>query len=214
MFLSRRGGVYHLFFDDESGKRHSRSTHTSTKSEAVEFLRAFNAGEAARRHALKPITLSAFQDSFRTYSHSIHTPQTTRSSLIALRVFSAFVGGDVAMHTITLADCERFLASKSGNVSPYTLRYYFLALRASFERARTWGRVLENPWRKVKKPTTPEIIPGYFTREQFRSLLAVIANRDIARATWEDLGGERERSGGWRELNADGNSQRKSISVR
>jgi len=53
MLLSRkRSGVYHLFFDDESGKRHTRSTGARTKPEAIEFLRAFNAEEAARRRAL------------------------------------------------------------------------------------------------------------------------------------------------------------------
>jgi len=30
MFLSKRAGVYHIFFEDATGRRHSRSTGVST----------------------------------------------------------------------------------------------------------------------------------------------------------------------------------------
>jgi integrase len=80
---------------------------------------------------------------------------------------------------ITPADCERFLAKKTADASAWTARKYYLALAAAFERAKTWGHILENPWRKAKKPKTPEAIPAYFTREQFRALLSAIPGRDF-----------------------------------
>lgn len=76
-------------------------------------------------------------------------------------------------------DCERFLAQKIIEASVWTARMYYLALAAAFERAKTWGHCTRNPWSQVKKPKTPETIPVYFTREQIRTLLAVIEHRDF-----------------------------------
>jgi integrase len=179
MFLSKRRGVYYLFLTDESGKRLSRSTHARTKPDAVQFLRLFDAEREKQRRALKPVSLSTFQASFLEFSRSIHTRKTVEANLTAFRMFSAFMGADVALHSITPADCERFLAERTAEASAWTARKYRLALRAAFERAKSWGHVLENPWVKVKNPKTPETLPAYFTREQFRALLAVIENRDM-----------------------------------
>jgi hypothetical protein len=51
MFLSKRNGVYHLFYDDATGKRHSRSTGARTKPEVVEFLRSFDAEQDAKERS-------------------------------------------------------------------------------------------------------------------------------------------------------------------
>jgi len=85
MFLSKKnGGVYHLFFVDESGKRHSRSTGARTKAEAMLFLRTFDAKEDARRRAIQHITLRDFSTSFLAHSRSINTPDTVASNRTAL----------------------------------------------------------------------------------------------------------------------------------
>ena len=60
MFLSKRCGVYYLFFTDFQGKRCKCSTGAHTKSDAVEFLRKFNVEDDAKRRALKPMTLRDF----------------------------------------------------------------------------------------------------------------------------------------------------------
>jgi site-specific recombinase XerD len=179
MFLSKRGGVYQLFFLDESGKRRTRSTGTRKKPEAVKFLRAFNAEEDARRRAVQHITLKDFSALLLTYSRNINTPKTVEANRTALNELSRFIGAGCILSNLTPADCERFLAKKTADASAWTARKYFLALGAAFERARTWGHITDNPWRKMKKPRTPEVIPAYFTREQFSTLLAKIQNRDF-----------------------------------
>jgi hypothetical protein len=184
MFLSKRDGVYHLFFVDETGKRRKRSTGARSKPEAMQFLRAFNEQEDARRRAMRCITLADFSAALLTYSRSVNTPNTVESNRTALDELARFVGSGCALHSVTPAECERFLAKKTVDASAWTARKYYLALGAAFERAKTWGHVLENPWRKVKKPRTPEVLPAYFTREQFRALL--IARRgDIFHLTFE-----------------------------
>jgi site-specific recombinase XerD len=179
MFLAKRNGVYHLFYRDESGKRRTRSTHTRAKPEAVEFLRTFNAEEDARRHATRCITLADFSSTFLAYSRGVNRPKTVQANRTALNELSRFLGSGGAMHSITPADCERFLAAKTSEASAWTARKYYLALGAAFERAKTWGHITVNPWRSVRKPKPSESVPAYFTREQFKSLLAAIQNRDF-----------------------------------
>ena len=41
MFLSRRNGIYYLWYTDEAGRKQKVSTRVSSKSEAVKFLRDF-----------------------------------------------------------------------------------------------------------------------------------------------------------------------------
>ncbi len=101
---------------------------------------------------LQHITLKDFSAVFLTYSRSINTPKTVEANSTALNELSRFSGPSASCQNITPADCERFLAKKTADASAWTARKYYLALGAAFERARTWGHITENPWRKVKKP--------------------------------------------------------------
>jgi integrase len=178
MFLSKRGGIYYLWYVDERGKRQKVSTKATTKTEAVEFLRKFDEKEHVRQRSVKHITLNNFSALFLTYSASIHTPKTVEANRTALNEFMRFLGSTIVMQTITPSDCERFLAAKIIEASAWTARKYYLALGAAFERAKAWGHVTANPWRSVPKPKTLETLPTYFTREQFKALLAVIEDRN------------------------------------
>lgn len=179
MFLSKRGGVYHLFYKDATGKRHSRSTGASTKAEALAFLRSFDAAQDAKERALRHITLADFENLFLPYSRSVHTIKTVAANQTALNEFKKHIGVDKVLSTITAADCERFVAKKMTDASAWTARKYHLALGSMFERAKSWGHILDNPWRTVKKPKAPEALPAYFTREQFRKLLKALQNGDL-----------------------------------
>ena len=179
MFLAKRGGVYYLYSQDSVGNRHVRTTRARTKPKALQFLRLFNAEEDARQQAVHRITLDDFSASLITYSRSVNTAKTVEANRTALNELSKYLGPMRALHSITPADCERFLAAKTAKASAWTARKYYLALGAAFERAKTWGHIAVNPWRRVKKPKTPEVIPVYFTREQFRALLAKIQHRDF-----------------------------------
>jgi site-specific recombinase XerD len=179
MFLSKKHGIYHFFFTDDAGRRHSRSTGAHTKAEALKFVRTYNAEQDAKRRALQHITLDEFRKLYMTHSCSVNTPKTATSNRSALNELCRFVGAGTILSKITTADCERFLAKKTVDASLWTARKYYLALGAMFERAKTWGHLMENPWRKVKKPRVPQVVPAYFTRQQFRDLMAQIDNRDL-----------------------------------
>lgn len=112
MFLAKRSGVYHLFYHDETGKRHSRSTGARTKPEAVRFLRTFDPEEDARRRAVQHITLADFSAALVSHSRSVNTRATEAANRTALNELSAFIGGGCMLLRITSGDCERFLAKK------------------------------------------------------------------------------------------------------
>jgi site-specific recombinase XerD len=179
MYLAKRGRYYHLFYNDAAGKQHSKSTRTSTKAEALAFLRSFDAEQDAKERALRHITLADFEDVFLPYSRSVHTIKTVKANMTALNEFKKYIGSGYVLSSITAADCERFVARKMTEASAWTARKYHLALGAMFEKAKSWGHILENPWRSVKKPKAPQVLPAYFTREQFRQLLSVISDRNF-----------------------------------
>lgn len=89
------------------------------------------------------------------------------------------MGASCVISSVNYADCERFLATKTSDASLWTTRKYYLALAAVCERARTWGHIMENPWRKVKKPKPPVLLPVFFKRDELRTLLAAAEDRDI-----------------------------------
>jgi hypothetical protein len=53
MFLSKRDGIWTLFFTDETGKRRKCSTGEHTKPEALAFVKRFDAQERERKRTLK-----------------------------------------------------------------------------------------------------------------------------------------------------------------
>lgn len=179
MFLSKRGGVYHIFFEDATGSRHSRSTGASTKSEAMAFLRSFDAERDAKERAIRSITLGDSRESFLAFSRRIHTPKTVAAHATALNEFQTHVGTNRILQSITAVECERFVAVKTAEASPWTAKKHHSAPGSIFERARSWGHILRNPWREVKKPKTPETLPAYFPRDELRRPLGAIENRDL-----------------------------------
>jgi hypothetical protein len=58
MFLSKRNGVYYLFFRDEHGVRHNVSTRCRIKSDALRFLQSFRSGNP--RNTTQSLQLAAF----------------------------------------------------------------------------------------------------------------------------------------------------------
>lgn len=179
MFLSKRGGVYYLFFQDEGGKRRKVSTKCSYKSDALKYLQNFKAQEHQRQVRLQRTSLSEFTADFLTNAKTNRTPSTLTALEIALRVFQRHVG-DVPMQKIGVREVEGFLTKrKADGVSAYTLRFYYIALASALETARRWNLISTNPFRSVEKPPVPQLQPAHFTKEEFRVLLNCIQDNDF-----------------------------------
>jgi integrase len=178
MFLSKCSGIYYLFFSDDLGKRRKVSTRVRHKAEAVKFLREFKQAEYERKQRLTRVSLSTFSAEFLKYSKQIHAPKTQESHGTALSELQKAIG-DMPLHKIGVKDVELFLASKVDAASLWTARKYYIALASSFETARRWGHLLENPFRSIPKPRPPELQPEFFSRKDFETLLEGIGDFDL-----------------------------------
>lgn len=178
MFLSKRSnGIYYLWHYDDLGNVHKVSTGSSSKSDALRFLRTFKQSDHLKKTQLERRSFSAFYEDYLDYSRSVHTPKTRRSAGIALREFQRFVG-ELPLHKIGFREVERFIAWKRGNVSDSTVRMYYVTLSSAFETARRWNCISDNPFRSVPKPKIPELQPAYFSPDDFLALLGVIKAED------------------------------------
>ena len=179
MFLSRSThGIYYLFYLDGLGVRRKVSTRCRRKSEALEFLRTFTHNEQERKVRQQRTLFSKFAMDFLAYSQSVHTRSTQRHFVVAFREFLR-TEGDIPLHKIGVREIEHFLATKKLGASEWTSRKYYGALASALETARRWGLVGTNPFRSVDKPKAREVVPLFFTKEDFRKLLGAVDNADL-----------------------------------
>ncbi len=122
--------------------------------------------------------MEQFKKEFLEYSSGVHTKKTQKTYETAFREFIR-VEGNRSMDTIGIREIEHFLSVKKLEASEWTARKYYIALRAAFEKAVQWELIKENPFRKVKKPKPPEVLPAFFSEQDFQLLLSVIENKDF-----------------------------------
>ncbi|MBS4028818.1 MAG: site-specific integrase [Ignavibacteriales bacterium] len=179
MFLSKRSnGIYYLWFINELGIKQAVSTQSKHKSDALKFLQQFKEKEHENKIKIQRLSFSQFKDDFLTYAQTIYTQKTRKTFSTALNEFQRVVG-DVPMHKISVRNIEHFLALKMEEASAWTSRWCYISLASAFETAKRWKCITENPFRKVAKPKAPELLPTYFTQDDFRKLLAFIADKDF-----------------------------------
>jgi site-specific recombinase XerD len=179
MFLSKRSnGIYYLWFVDDGGKKQKVSTGCSLKSEALKFLQSFKEGEKQHKARLTLKTLSEFFSDYREYAKSIHTIKTQQSSVNAFREFIRIVG-NLRLDKVGIREIEGFLAQKKAEASEWTARKYYIHLASAFETAKRWNFLVVNPFRKVQKPKTSEVQPLFLTKNEMRSLLDVMKDRQM-----------------------------------
>jgi integrase len=178
MFLSKVGGVYYLFFTDDSDVRHKVSTKCKKKSEAIKFLFHFKRDAYEKRKKLKAISFSDFIEQFKEYSSGIHSHKTQKTNTTAFKEFLR-IEGNRPLHSIGIREIEHFLSKKKQEASEWTARKYYGSLASAFQKAVQWNYLEENPFRKVPKPKGREIFPVFFNESDFRLLLSVIKERDF-----------------------------------
>jgi integrase len=179
MFLSKRANrSYYIFYFDDLGKRHKVSTHCTRKSDALKFLQAYRQGEQDRKAKLQRVLLHQFTEDYLIYSSGVHTAKSQESARTSLREFQRIIG-DLPLHRIGVREIEQFLAAKRGEASEQTARTYFVTLASAFETAKRWNCISSNPFRLVDKPKVREVQPTYFTKEEFKTLLAAVEDNDL-----------------------------------
>lgn len=178
MFFSKIGGVYYLFFTDDSDVRHKVSTKCKKKSDAINFLFHFKRDAYEKRKKLKAISFSDFIEQFKEYSSGVHSRKTQKTNTTAFKEFLC-IEGNKPLHSIGIREIEHFLSKKKQEASEWTARKYYGSLASAFQKAVQWNYPEENPFRMVPKPKGREIFPVFFNESDFRLLLSVIKEREF-----------------------------------
>lgn len=173
MYLSRRSkGVYYLWFVDEVGRKHKVSTHTTLKSEAIQFLRDFRVTHV---RTAKSKRLSEFVAEFLAFAEATYSPKTFD---IYRRVFGIFQKqtGDLTFQNVTARHIDQFKVSRLGDkLRAVSVNLELRALKAAFNVAKRWKLIAENPCAEVAQIPTPDEPPIFFNTPDFEKLLTTIA---------------------------------------
>ena len=166
MILSKRRGIYYVYWVDSSGHRQKVSTRSRRKSEALQFLQRFSPAAIPR-----PLTsvLSAFVTDFLGYAASTYSTATVELFKHALCRFQANVG-DLPLGDITARHVDRYKAMRLSRVGPTTVSIELRALRSIFNTAIRWELTQANPFKNVALPRLPQQMPAYITRDEFSRL--------------------------------------------
>jgi integrase len=126
----------------------------------------------------QPMTLRGFAKDYFEYSAGVHSAKTKKTYETAFREFER-IEGNKMLNTIGIRDIEHFLSTKKVEASEWTARKYYMSLSSAFTKAVQWGYLTENPFKKVSKPKAREVQPAYFTEDDFRLFLSVVADKDF-----------------------------------
>jgi integrase len=178
MFLSKRKGIYYVFYTNDSGKRTCISTKANLKSEALKFLSGFK-DELAKRKAQKtvPINLKDFANEFRSHSALVHSYKTGKDyQSVFNKLLKTF--GNIPLTELTENKLSDYLKARN-QISVYTsakdLRYF----RSAFNYAINQKYLLVNPCSKIKTIKAPERQPLFISAKDYETLLAVIDDKLI-----------------------------------
>ena len=178
MFLSKRNGIYYIFYNNERNKRTCISTKANLKSDANKFLMNFK-DELERRQSQKviPINLKEFANQFRLHSaliHSYHTGKDYQS------VFNMMLEklGNIPLTNLTENVISDYLKQRS-QISLYTSSKDLRYLKSALGWAVKQKYLAVNPCSQIKIIRAPEKQPLFFSEPDFQVLLNSIDNKDI-----------------------------------
>lgn len=182
MFLSKRkcNGYYYLYYQNEIGKIQRITCKTKKKREAIKFLREFDIEKNSLIHSKRK--MSDLRDEYIEYSKSVHSPKTHKDIKFAFSEFIRIIG-DLQLVKVDIKSIEKFLSIRKEQSSIWAACRHYTILASALERAKAWNYIQDNPFRQVKKPKPPEILPAYFSKEDIGTLLNSIDNPDIKELT-------------------------------
>lgn len=176
MFISRIGDYFYLYYKDEDGNRKKVTTKSKSKSAALSFLRSFSIEQKQAKHPSN--TFSEFNKEYLLYAESVMTPKSFRTYESALRE-TIRVLGNITIQSVGVKEIEYLVSTKIKESSVWTARRYLICLAAAFQKACDWNLLIENPFRKVKKPRMPEVLPLFLNQKDFQKLFCLITEPDF-----------------------------------
>ena len=176
MFLSKRNGIYYVWYVDDAGCKKKVSTRSGRMSEALSFLQTFKNGKAPQKYPR--IALSEFQAQLLSYVRTNYAATTLpiyRRSLNHL----ATIAGDIPLSFLSPLHFHRYKTHRLKTVSPVMVNIELRTLKAAMNTAARWRLLDRSPFERLSLASVPEQIPLHFTREDFQKLVSVIKERWI-----------------------------------
>jgi site-specific recombinase XerD len=182
MFLSKRNGVYYLWYNDAQGRRQKISTKSNTKKDALGFVRTFRPQDTLIIPILPRKTITELFHEFKEHSVTIHTRHTQRCYNDCMEQFIQAIGKNREVSGVSVREIERYLDNKRAKVSNWTARRHHIVLSSVFEAAKRWGYVSSNPCRQVPRAKMVEVQPLFFSQDELKIVCNAIedlAFRDL-----------------------------------
>lgn len=174
MFLFKRGNIYQVeYYDDKLEKIKRKSTGKKTKSEAIIFISEFR-NEIKERIKIEDIFLSDFITEYERFSKQTKSDQYFSSIKLSLLKLTEFIN-DSPLNEIRSKDVEKFILF-TYQKSTSTAHLYNRTLKAAFNKAVSWGYLLENPFSKIKLPKQENKIPVFITKCELNKIIQNTSN--------------------------------------
>jgi integrase len=171
MFLSKRNGVYYLWF--KRGQKWAKaSCRTHLKSEALRFVREFDSSMPSR----KPISITLEQFLAQYLNHAANTisPKTYRDYMNRLHRFLGFAGNKL-LEQVSVKDIDTYKVylMKQG-AKPNSTNVYLQILHCAFETAVRWEHMKSNPVKKVARLKVQKMPPAFMTQDQIKKFFETL----------------------------------------
>lgn len=169
MYLSKRKGIYYVFYKQPSGKKTCKSTGASKKSEAHKYLMTFEKVLKEKQQNPAP-TLKEFYKFYLDRMEISLMPNSWRSAKDSLTYLMNDVGETIKINEISVSMLEIFLLNKFKE-SKYSAHKLYRNLKAAFNKAVHWELIEKNPLQKIKLPKIETNYPAYITEQQLNLIL-------------------------------------------
>lgn len=168
MFLSKRNGVWYLWYVDDTNRKKKISTHTHKKADAIRFMQSFAPSYNS------PTTLSQFISQLLSLRSGDFSPGTLG---IYRKSFDKLIAaiGDLPLAKLGPIHYDRFISERGKVISPTTLNIELRTIKAGLKMAAKWKIVSRSPFEGMKSNKVPDKQVRYFSREELRKLVDTIS---------------------------------------
>lgn len=118
-------------------------------------------------------TFSRFALDLLAHNEGIFAPATLELYKRTLKNFQS-LRGDLKLEEVTPKDIDLYISHRRKTVSLVTVNIEIKTLRSSFNVARRWDLIRENPLKETPFLRVPERDPIFLTKEDFQRLLSAI----------------------------------------
>lgn len=180
MFLYKnKNGNWYIFYDSENGKRKSKSTGQTLKSEAHKYLIEFQRNlEEEKKQVVKPICIKEFAFYYLRQRESHFTYKTIKINKTTFKYLENHFG-NIQLSEIKRNDLEEYFNKRNKETSIFAARRDLINVSAAFNFAVNSGYLLTNPCKGIKRYKLPERQPLFYTKEDFNKLLEAIESEDL-----------------------------------